>query len=149
MITVGLMNSPNFITTPNNYKSMLTGPNLQQTNNIKANNNQNSKIDTDLLDYFGYGSAQRLSQFNADEAQKNRDFQERMSNTAYQRAVEDLKAAGLNPILAAGSSASTPSGSSASGDGSGVGSGIQLINTVMQGVSSILKANKPVNIIKN
>lgn len=143
MITVGLMNSPNYITTPNNYKSMLTGPNLLQTNNIKANNNnQNSKIDTDLLDYFGYGSAQRLSQFNADEAQKNRDFQERMSNTAYQRAVEDLKAAGLNPILAAGSSASTPSGSTATASEAGIGDGLELLQIVLNGVSSIIKSIK-------
>lgn len=53
--------------------------------------------------------------FNAAEAQKNRDYQTEMSNTAWQRAVEDMKAAGINPILAAQQGgASTPGGSSAS-----------------------------------
>lgn len=52
---------------------------------------------------------------NIQEARESRKWQEKMSNSAYQRSMQDMKAAGLNPMLAyQQGGASTPSGATAS-----------------------------------
>lgn len=61
-------------------------------------------------------SARQAQAASAAEAQKNRDWQEHMSNTSYQRGIADMKAAGLSPMLAySQGGASTPSGSTGIG----------------------------------
>lgn len=60
-------------------------------------------------------SAAEVTERNIAEAQRVTAWQEQMSNTAHQREVKDLQAAGLNPILALKSGASTPGGSAGSG----------------------------------
>lgn len=87
---------------------------------------------------------EQANAFNAQEAQKQRDFEERMSSSAYQRAMDDLKKAGLNPILAYSSPSSTPSGASATSSGgrsssgyrsnSGVGNGLSTLVSVIAGI---------------
>lgn len=84
---------------------------------IANQNNANALTAAQQANLASAISAERQYRFNAQEAQKQRDWQERMSNTAFQRQIADLKAAGLNPVLGyiQGQGATTPSGAAASG----------------------------------
>lgn len=92
-------------------------------NQASANNANNINAGT-LANQYGYNSArmaeanayntnmweqtaawnesmwEKQAQFNAEQAQIQREWAERMDNTRYQRAINDMQKAGLNPILA-------------------------------------------------
>lgn len=71
---------------------------------------------------FNREMMEKQQAYNAEEAQKNRDWQKMMSDTSYQRAVQDMVKAGINPILAAsnGGAAMGSGGQAASGMASGM-----------------------------
>lgn len=98
---------------------------------------------------FQAQSAREAMDFSAAEAEKNRLFQSEQANTQWQRAVKDLKAAGLNPILAyskggnTAASGSSASGFSASGSSASISSAqgqqhkAQSVDSIINSITSI------------
>jgi len=74
--------------------------------------------------------------FNANQSAEQMAFQKYMSNTAHTRQVQDLRDAGLNPILSANSGASAPQGASASSQP------VKMDNVIAPAVASAMEATK-------
>lgn len=76
--------------------------------------------------------------FASDEASKNRKWQQMMSSTAYQRAMDDLRKAGLNPMLAyMQGGASTPGGGQAAAS-TATGQASRMEDFIGKGISAAM-----------
>lgn len=156
-LNAGENNAPHMNNAYTNSNEILPAPSV--------NDNNSSYNTADFLDYLknlysgnlDYNRTLEILNkemtFNREESEKNRKWQEYMSNTAYQRAVEDLKKAGYNPALILGQGgASSPTSYNASvGSHSPIGSGNQMTQLLVAVLTSAFDVVEKVvgNIIPN
>lgn len=77
-----------------------------------------SRLQKDLVNNHMSGAEREAAEFNANEAQKARDWNLQVDNTKYQRQVTDMQNAGINPALAMNGGVSTQATSNATGSAS-------------------------------
>lgn len=129
--------------------SRATGEWLNNVTGVTASQDWQSD---EALKSRDHATAERLGsqEFNAEQAQLSRDFQEYYDSTAMQRRVADMQAAGLNPMMLAhgmGASLGTASGSTAatsspggSANASGAGNSASALSGIVRAITGLIKS---------
>jgi len=133
----------------------VVGPAIGAVAGLIGAKKTNSAMDVRQEDAQGFNSqeAQINRDWSAVQAKQQMDFQERLSNTAYQRAMGDMRAAGLNPILAySQGGASTPigaSGSSSAASSPPPQAPVNAAAQAMQGAAQAMNSAQQLSQIEN
>lgn len=118
--------------------------------NAQSNTAQSQAFAREQMEYQRKSDATAMA-WSAQEAEKNRAWQESLADTAHQREVRDLIAAGLNPILSANAGAHTGSGATGQGFSSSgaMGSVDTSVNNALGGmVSSMINSASNAQVAK-
>lgn len=126
------------------WNSIGSGASLNQHMNdaraIAASNNAFNSAEASRQMNFQKDMLAAANSFNASEAEKQRQWEQMMSGSAHQRELADLRASGLNPILAANNGAAVPSGAAASSVSPGQGAKAEADTSANMAIASMFDA---------